>query len=123
NKFLDKSIINDSVKIIDLSQDFRYNINDAGSFVYGLPELNREQTKTAQYIANPGCFATCIQLALLPLAAHLLLKSEVHISATTGLSGAGQSLNPTSHYSWRNNYLSIYKSFEHQHLNEVNKSI
>jgi len=122
-KILAENIINDSVKIIDLSQDFRYDIQSQHSFIYGLPELNKEQIKTAQYIANPGCFATCIQLALLPLAANLLLKSEVHISATTGSTGAGQSPSATSHFSWRSNNLSIYKPFEHQHLYEINKSI
>lgn len=125
-KFLDANPINDSIKIIDLSQDFRLAANaNFGNkkFVYGLPELNIDSIKTAQNIANPGCFATCIQLALLPLAKAGLLNTEVHINATTGSTGAGQGLSATSHFSWRNNNLSIYKAFEHQHLNEIGESL
>ncbi len=108
------------IKCIDLSQDHRIaNPN----FVYGLPELNREQIKTASNIANPGCFATCIQLALLPLAAMNLLKNDIHISATTGSTGAGQALSTTSQFSWRQNNLSTYKVFEHQHLAEITQSL
>lgn len=127
-KFLTANPINGNIKIIDLSQDFRLSANRNSeisnrNFVYGLPELNREKIKSAQNIANPGCFATCIQLGLLPLAAKGLIKSEVHINATTGSTGAGQSLAATSHFSWRNNNLSIYKAFEHQHLNEIGESL
>lgn len=127
-KFLDANPINNSIKIIDLSQDFRLAANRNSSienrqFIYGLPELNHEAIKTAKNIANPGCFATCIQLGLLPLAAKGLIKSELHINATTGSTGAGQGLNTTSHFSWRNNNLSIYKAFEHQHLNEIGESL
>lgn len=132
-KFLAANPVNDNIKIIDLSQDFRLSANagfstpDSGlktkDFIYGLPELNRDKIKSAQNIANPGCFATCIQLGLLPLAAKGLIKSEVHINATTGSTGAGQSLSTTSHFSWRNNNLSIYKAFEHQHLNEIGESL
>jgi N-acetyl-gamma-glutamyl-phosphate reductase len=125
-KFLDANSIADNIKIIDLSQDFRLSQNaklKSKNFVYGLPELNKEEIKSAQNIANPGCFATCIQLALLPLAKAGLLKNEVHISATTGSTGAGQSLSSTSHFSWRNNNLSVYKAFGHQHLNEIGESI
>ena len=125
-KFLEANSINDSVKIIDLSQDFRLNQkSEIGNrkFVYGLPELNKEAIKSAQNIANPGCFATCIQLALLPLAKAGLLNSEVHISATTGSTGAGQKPTETSHFSWRNNNLSVYKAFDHQHLNEIGESL
>ena len=125
-KFLDSHEIARSIKIIDLSQDFRLNPNathGGRSFVYGLPELNREEIKQANNIANPGCFATCIQIGLLPLAAAGILNSEVHINATTGSTGAGQSLSPTSHFSWRNNNLSVYKAFEHQHLNEIVQSL
>lgn len=122
-KFLDANEIDQSIKIIDLSQDFRLKANAGNRWVYGLPELNREEIKQASYIANPGCFATCIQLGLLPLAAKGLLKSEVHINATTGSTGAGQSLSGTSHFSWRNNNLSVYKAFEHQHLNEIGESL
>jgi N-acetyl-gamma-glutamyl-phosphate reductase len=120
NFFLNENVIADKTKIIDLSQDFRMR---SSGFVYGLPELNREQIKSANKIANPGCFATCIQLALLPLAKNGLLKNDIHISATTGSTGAGQSLSATSHFSWRQNNLSIYKAFEHQHLNEIGQSI
>ncbi|MBB6273739.1 N-acetyl-gamma-glutamyl-phosphate reductase [Pedobacter cryoconitis] len=122
-KFLDANPIAAGIKIIDLSQDFRLARAAGTDWIYGLPELNRERIKTADFVANPGCFATCIQLALLPLAANGLLKSEVHINATTGSTGAGQSLAATSHFSWRNNNLSVYKAFEHQHLNEIGQSL
>jgi N-acetyl-gamma-glutamyl-phosphate reductase len=125
-KFLTANPINENVKIIDLSQDFRLHEKSTfenRAFVYGLPELNRDQIKSAKNIANPGCFATCIQLGLLPLASKGLIKNEVHINATTGSTGAGQSLSTTSHFSWRNNNLSIYKAFEHQHLNEISESL
>ena len=127
-KFLAANPINYNIKIIDLSQDFRLDENRNSkilnrNFIYGLPELNRDQIKSAKNIANPGCFATCIQLGLLPLAAKGLIKNEVHINATTGSTGAGQSLSTTSHFSWRNNNLSIYKAFEHQHLNEIGESL
>ena len=128
-KFLEANKIDEQIKIIDLSQDFRLTANSSpqgrsgGAFVYGLPELNKDQIASAQNIANPGCFATCIQLGLLPLASKGLLQNEVHINATTGSTGAGQSLSKTSHFSWRNNNLSIYKAFEHQHLNEIGESL
>ncbi|WP_134091428.1 N-acetyl-gamma-glutamyl-phosphate reductase [Olivibacter sp. XZL3] len=121
-KFLEANDIDESIHIIDLSQDYRLKAK-AGDFVYGLPELQRDRIKKAKHIANPGCFATAIQLALLPLAAQGLLHSEIHINATTGSTGAGQSLSPTSHFSWRNNNLSIYKAFEHQHLHEIGESL
>ncbi|WP_316847788.1 N-acetyl-gamma-glutamyl-phosphate reductase [Pedobacter psychrodurus] len=125
-KFLTANPISENIKIIDLSQDFRLHEKSTfenRAFVYGLPELNRDQIKSAKNIANPGCFATCIQLGLLPLASKGLIKNEVHINATTGSTGAGQSLSTTSHFSWRNNNLSIYKAFEHQHLNEISESL
>ncbi len=125
-KFLAANPINENIKIIDLSQDFRLHEKSTfenREFVYGLPELNRDKIKSAKNIANPGCFATCIQLGLLPLAANGLINKEVHINATTGSTGAGQSLSTTSHFSWRNNNLSIYKAFEHQHLNEISESL
>jgi N-acetyl-gamma-glutamyl-phosphate reductase len=122
-KFLDANPIAAGIKIIDLSQDYRLKADAGSEWVYGLPELNREKIKGASYIANPGCFATCIQLALLPLAAKGLLNAEIHITATTGSTGAGQSLAPTSHFSWRNNNLSVYKAFGHQHLNEIGESL
>ena len=125
-KFLEANDIPDTIKIIDLSQDFRLSTTStigSKNFVYGLPELNREAIKSAQNIANPGCFATTLQLGLLPLAAKGLLNSEVHISATTGSTGAGQSLSTTSHFTWRNDNLSVYKAFGHQHLNEIGQSL
>lgn len=125
-KFLEANPIDEQIKIIDLSQDFRLAQNSqlaTRNFIYGLPELNKEKIQSAQNIANPGCFATCIQLGLLPLASKNLLQSEVHINATTGSTGAGQSLSKTSHFSWRNSNLSIYKAFEHQHLNEIGESL
>lgn len=122
-KFLTANPIAAGIKIIDLSQDFRLADAAGDKWVYGLPELNRELIRKADFIANPGCFATCIQLGLMPLAAKGLLKNEVHINATTGSTGAGQSLAATSHFSWRNSNLSVYKAFEHQHLNEIGESL
>jgi N-acetyl-gamma-glutamyl-phosphate reductase len=125
-KFLEANDIPDSIKIIDLSQDFRLNQTSkikGKSFVYGLPELNREAIKSAQNIANPGCFATCLQLGLLPLAAKGLLNTEIHVSATTGSTGAGQKPSATTHFTWRNDNLSVYKAFNHQHLNEIGESL
>ncbi|WP_442795116.1 N-acetyl-gamma-glutamyl-phosphate reductase [Pelobium manganitolerans] len=125
-KFLEANKFDAHIKIIDLSQDFRLKAKstiDGRQFTYGLPELNKEQIKSASNIANPGCFATCLQLAVLPLAKAGLLKADVHISATTGSTGAGQKPGPTSHFSWRNNNLSVYKAFEHQHLNEIGESL
>lgn len=125
-KFLDSNSIAERIKIIDLSQDFRLSHNSVHGnrkFVYGLPELNKEKIKNADNIANPGCFASCIQIGLLPLAASGNLNAEVHINATTGSTGAGQSPGATTHFSWRNNNLSIYKAFEHQHLNEIGESL
>lgn len=125
-KFLDANPVDSKVKIIDLSQDYRLRANteyQGNNFVYGLPELNREKIIAAQYIANPGCFATNIQLALLPLASQGLLPSQVHVNATTGSTGAGQKPSATTHFSWRNNNLSAYKSFDHQHLQEISESL
>lgn len=125
-KFLAENNIPDHIKIIDLSQDFRLSQNakiNSKNFVYGLPELNREAIKTAQNIANPGCFATCLQLGLLPLAANAVLNNEVHITATTGSTGAGQSPSATTHFTWRNDNLSVYKAFDHQHLGEIGQSL
>ncbi|WP_437920789.1 N-acetyl-gamma-glutamyl-phosphate reductase [Sphingobacterium sp. LRF_L2] len=125
-KFLESNAIAPSVKIIDLSQDYRLKDNATYAnkeFVYGLPELNREAIRQAHYVANPGCFATNIQLALLPLAANGLLSNAIHVNATTGSTGAGQKPGATTHFSWRNNNLSAYKSFEHQHLQEISESL
>ncbi len=119
-KFLAENKFSAQTIIIDLSQDHRIANND---FVYGLPELQKEKIATAKKIANPGCFATAIQLGLLPLAANNLLQTTVHINATTGSTGAGQSLNETSHFSWRQNNLSVYKAFTHQHLSEIKQSL
>lgn len=119
-KFLAENTIPESLKIIDLSTDFR---DQSNGYVYGLPELQRDLIKTATKIANPGCFATSIELALLPLANARLLNEDVHVSAVTGSTGAGQSLSATTHFSWRNNNISIYKAFTHQHLKEINQSI
>lgn len=125
-KFLAANPVDSGVKIIDLSQDYRLKENTAYQgqhFVYGLPELNKQAIRSAQYIANPGCFATNIQLALLPLAAKGLLPQQIHVNATTGSTGAGQKPSSTSHFSWRSGNLSAYKSFEHQHLQEVSESL
>jgi N-acetyl-gamma-glutamyl-phosphate reductase len=124
-KFLEQNKIADSIKIIDLANDFRL-IPDSKignrEFVYGLPELNREQIKKAKNIANPGCFATTIQLGLLPLAKAGLLK-DVHTTGITGSTGAGQSLSATSHFSWRENNIQAYKTLTHQHLGEIVQSL
>ena len=125
-KFLEANKIPEHIKIIDLSQDYRINATNTQeerSFIYGLPELQKEKIKSAHNIANPGCFSTCIQLGLLPLAAGGFLQDDVHISAITGSTGAGQSLSSTSHFSWRNNNISVYKAFQHQHLREIKQSV
>ncbi|MBC5842407.1 N-acetyl-gamma-glutamyl-phosphate reductase [Flavobacterium sp. F-380] len=124
--FLKENKFASHTKIIDLGNDFRLNKDkdfEGKSFVYGLPELNKTNIKNANYIANPGCFATAIQLALLPLASHNLLTSDVHINATTGSTGAGVSPSETTHFSWRSNNMSHYKAFDHQHLGEINQSV
>ena len=119
-KFLETNLVPENVKIIDLSTDYR---DESNGFVYGLPELNKDRIKKATKIANPGCYATMIQLGLLPLAANSLLKSEIHINAITGSTGAGVKPGTTSHFSWRNNNISVYKAFEHQHLAEITQSV
>ncbi len=124
--FLEQNQFSDTTKIIDLGNDFRLTKDkefNGKSFVYGLPELNKTDIKSAQYIANPGCFATAIQLALLPLAKHNLLTTDVHINATTGSTGAGVTPSETTHFSLRNNNMSHYKAFDHQHLGEINQSV
>jgi N-acetyl-gamma-glutamyl-phosphate reductase len=125
-KFLQEHPFSEATKVIDLSNDFRLKANNSfggRNFVYGLPELNGEKIKKTKSIANPGCFATAIQLALLPLAQAKLLEQEVHINATTGSTGAGVGLSPTTHFSWRENNMSHYKAFTHQHLGEINESL
>ncbi|RYD88084.1 MAG: N-acetyl-gamma-glutamyl-phosphate reductase, partial [Sphingobacteriales bacterium] len=119
-KFLAENPIPETLRVIDLSTDFR---DQSNGFVYGLPELQRERIQSATKIANPGCFATSIQLALLPLAKAGLLTEAVQVSAITGSTGAGQSLSPTTHFTWRNNNVSIYKAFTHQHLTEIRQSL
>lgn len=121
-KFLAENKFSSETKIIDLSTDFRLASNDH-SFIYGLPEFNIEKIKGANFIANPGCFATAISLAILPLASEQKLNEPVHINAVTGATGAGTSLSETTHFTWRDNNYSTYKAFEHQHLNELEQSI
>ena len=124
--FLEKNEFSNTTKIIDLSNDFRLKADetlDNKTFVYGLPELQKEKIVTANYIANPGCFATALQLAILPLAANGLLKDDIHINAVTGATGAGTSLSKTTHFTWRDNNFSHYKAFNHQHLGEINQTI
>jgi len=121
-KFMDNSEVPTSVKIIDLSTDYRVK-SPNHDFVYGLPELNRNEIRTATRVANPGCFATAIQLALFPLAAAGLLTDEIHVNAITGSTGAGVKPSETLHFSWRNNNISMYKPFSHQHLEEIGQSL
>ncbi|MGA1225875.1 MAG: N-acetyl-gamma-glutamyl-phosphate reductase [Tamlana sp.] len=125
-KFLSNNTFSENTKIIDLGNDFRLEkdkVFNGKTFVYGLPELQSEAIKNANYIANPGCFATAIQLALLPLANSNVLKNDVHVNAVTGATGAGTSLSETSHFPWRDNNFSYYKPFTHQHLGEINQSV
>ncbi len=121
-EYLSQKTIPECVKIIDLSHDFRLR-SDENPFVYGLPELNRNAIQAASRIANPGCFATGIQLALLPLAAAGVIVDDLHVNAITGSTGAGHAPTKTSHFSWRDNNLSVYKAFEHQHLGEICESL
>ncbi|MDG1452729.1 MAG: N-acetyl-gamma-glutamyl-phosphate reductase [Polaribacter sp.] len=124
--FLKNNHFSASTKIIDLSNDFRlhkdHNFNGK-EFVYGLPELQKDKIKNAKYIANPGCFATALQLAILPLAANSLLNDDLHINAVTGATGAGTSLSSTTHFTWRDNNFSHYKAFNHQHLGEIHQTV
>ena len=140
-QFLKEHTIPANVKIIDLAQDFRITPSkpprgeasqssvlppggvSGGAFVYGLPEINKSDVAKAQHVANPGCFATAIQLALLPAANLNLLKEDVAVNAITGSTGAGQKPGATTHFSWRNNNLSIYKPFQHQHIAEIRQSL
>ena len=121
-KFLEANTVPAGLKIIDLSTDYRHARPDH-DFVYGLPEINKEAIQKAFHVANPGCFATAIQLAILPLAAAGLLTDDVHINAITGSTGAGVKPAETSHFSWRNNNISVYKAFGHQHLDEIGQSV
>jgi N-acetyl-gamma-glutamyl-phosphate reductase len=121
-KFLESHTLPDELKVIDLSMDYRIK-SHYHDFIYGLPELNRRNTCKSRYVANPGCFATCIELALLPLAKEHLLKGDISVNAITGSTGAGVKPTASTHYSWRNNNISIYKPFEHQHIPEIVQSI
>ncbi len=127
-KFLSENIIDEKIKVIDLANDFRLSTNgqrptqNCQPFIYGLPELNKEQIKSANNIANPGCFATTIQLGLLPLAKAGLLN-DVYTTGITGSTGAGQGLSNTSHFSWRANNIQAYKTLTHQHLGEIGESL
>lgn len=121
-KFLEANTLPEGLKVIDLSMDYRLESDD-NPFIYGLPELNRRAICKSRYVANPGCFATAIQLALLPLARNLMLNDDVYVNAITGSTGAGVKPGATTHFSWRNNNLSIYKPFTHQHLPEIMQSL
>ncbi|MBR0270305.1 MAG: N-acetyl-gamma-glutamyl-phosphate reductase, partial [Prevotella sp.] len=120
-QFLQEHTIPEYVRIIDLAQDFR--LKGDHDYVYGLPELNREAIRQARHVANPGCFATCIQLALLPAARQGLLVSDISVNAITGSTGAGQRPQATTHFSWRMGNMSIYKPFQHQHVPEICQSL
>lgn len=131
--FLKEHKVPERVKIIDLAQDFRLAPHTVVAtqqptpathdFVYGLPEINKDKIAEAQHVANPGCFATCIQLGLLPAAKLELINSDVSVNAITGSTGAGQKPGATTHFSWRNNNMSIYKAFNHQHVPEIRQSL
>lgn len=121
-QFLKEHTIPEGVRIIDLAQDFRITA-PGNDYVYGLPEINLNAIKGAQHVANPGCFATCIQLALLPAASMHILDKDVVVNAVTGSTGAGQKPTATTHFSWRNNNFSVYKVFKHQHIAEIRQSL
>ncbi len=121
-KFMEANTLPENLKVIDLSMDYRLESDD-NKFIYGLPELNRRAICKSQYVANPGCFATAIQLALLPLAKNLMLNDDVYVNAITGSTGAGVKPGATTHFSWRTDNISIYKPFVHQHLPEIKQSI
>ena len=119
--FLKEHAVPASVKIIDLAQDFR--LSGPHDFIYGLPETHRDAIRNARHLANPGCFATCIQLALLPALQHGLIEGDIHVSGVTGSTGAGQKPGATTHFSWRTDNVSLYKTFTHQHLLEINQTV
>lgn len=122
-EFLQDHVLNNNVKIIDLSQDFRVDTHPERQFIYGLPELNKAAIRKTDSVANPGCFATAIQIGLLPLFSENLLSKDVQITGITGSTGAGHSPKATTHFSWRANNLSVYKPFGHQHLREIYQTI
>lgn len=119
--FLQEHTIPASVKIIDLAQDFRIAGNH--DYIYGLPETHRDTISKAQHLANPGCFATCIQLAMLPALKAGIISGDIHVNGITGSTGAGQKPGATTHFSWRNDNCSVYKTFTHQHLLEINQTV
>ncbi|MBR6482362.1 MAG: N-acetyl-gamma-glutamyl-phosphate reductase [Bacteroidaceae bacterium] len=121
-RFLEEHYVPADVRIIDLAQDFRLAAED-NDYVYGLPELNGLQLRGAQHVANPGCFATCIQLGLLPLAKAGVLEGDISVNAITGSTGAGVKPAATTHFSWRSGNMSIYKAFNHQHVPEIRQSL
>ncbi len=120
-QFLREHEIPSSVKIIDLAQDFR--IRGEHDYVYGLPETHREAIRGCRHLANPGCFATAIQLAMLPALKQGLIRGDIHVNGITGSTGAGQKPGATTHFSWRNDNISVYKTFTHQHLLEINQTV
>lgn len=120
SKFWQENVRPESLKVVDLAQDFR---DESKGYVYGLPEMNRERVKVTSLLANPGCFATAIQLALLPLASAGLLNDSVHVTGITGSTGAGVKPTAYTHFSWRDNNMSVYKAFDHQHLIEIRRSL
>ena len=125
-KFLEHHSFCKTTKIIDLSNDFRLQKNsqfENKNFVYGLPEVYKKEIQQAQCVANPGCFATAIQLGLLPLYQNQKITDSVHINATTGVTGAGVTPTPTNHFAWRDNNFSVYKTFTHQHLSEIKETL
>ena len=121
-KFLESHDLPEELKIIDLSTDFRI-ADKSHEFLYGLPELNRRAICKAKHVANPGCFATAIQLGLLPLAKHLMLNDDIMVNAITGSTGAGVRPQSTSHFSWRDNNISVYQAFTHRHIPEIKQSL
>lgn len=121
-KFLEEHQLPEGLKVVDLSQDYRLK-SEGNEFVYGLPELNRRVICQSRYVANPGCFATAIQLALLPLARNLMLNDDIYVNAITGSTGAGVKPQATTHFSWRTDNISVYKPFTHQHLAEIRQSL
>ena len=126
-QFLKEHEIPANVKIIDLAQDFRIKREEVKvknyNFVYGLPETHRSIIKGCQHLANPGCFATCIQLAMLPALKAGIISGDIHVNGITGSTGAGQKPGATTHFSWRNDNISVYKTFTHQHLLEINQTV
>ena len=120
-QFLREHTIPANVKIIDLAQDFR--IKGDHDYIYGLPETHKTAIEACQHLANPGCFATCIQLAMLPALKNKLIEGDIHVSGVTGSTGAGQKPGATTHFSWRTDNISLYKTFTHQHLLEINQTV